>query len=109
LNQKDRIVVVKDGAKSTFVYTRQEAFKVAAFPANSVDVTGAGDSFDGTFLALLCQGKDIRTAAIYGNAAGARAVEKRGPMEGNSAPQELDQLVKENPHIVAEDIEKLYK
>ena len=109
LQQKDRIVVVKDGAKSTSIYTRHEAFRISPFPAINIDATGAGDSFDGTFLALLCQGKDIRTAAIYGNAAGAKAVEKRGPMEGNAKQAELEKLVKENPGIIAEDIDMLYK
>ena len=109
LEQKDRIVVVKDGAKNTCVYSRQDAFAIAPFPTNSIDATGAGDSFDGTFLALLCQGKDIRTAAIYANAAGAKAVQKRGPMEGNSSLAELNELIKENPNIVAEEIELLYK
>ena len=109
LEQKDRIIVLKDGAKSTSVYTRREAFKVPPFPAINVDATGAGDSFDGTFLALLCQGFDVKTAAIYGNAAGAKAVEKRGPMEGNTNRFELDELTKANPHIVAEEIDMLYK
>ena len=109
LGQKDRIIVVKDGADSTCIYSRREAFKVAPFPAVCVDATGAGDSFDGTFLALICRGSDIKTAAIYGNAAGAKAVGKRGPMEGNSSRMELDQLIKENPHIIAENIDMLYK
>ena len=109
LEQKDRIVVVKDGAKGVNVYTRREAFEASPFPAICVDATGAGDSFDGTFLALLCQGKDLRTAAIYGNAAGAKAVEKRGPMEGNSSRGELDKLIKENPQIIANEIDMLYK
>jgi sugar/nucleoside kinase (ribokinase family) len=109
LEQKDRIVVVKDGAKNTCVYTRHEAFKVASFPVIDVDTTGAGDSFDGTFLALLCQGMDIKNAAIYGNAAGARAVARKGPMEGNTNRGELDEFIRENPHITAEDIEMLYK
>ena len=108
LGQKDRIVVVKDGAKGTCVYSRREAFRVAPFPAINVDSTGAWDSFDGTFLALLCQGTDIRTAAIYGNAAGAKAVEKLGPMEGNTNRAELDAFIKENPQIVAEEIDMLY-
>ena len=109
LEQKDRIVVVKDGAKNTCVYTRHEAFKVDPFPAVNVDATGAGDSFDGTFLALLSQGTDIRTAAIYGNAAGAKAVEKRGPMEGNTNRTELDTFIAANAHISAEEIDMLYK
>ena len=105
LEQKDRIIVIKNGGENTYVYTRREAFKVAPFPAVTVDATGAGDSFDGTFLALLCQGADLRTAAIYGNAAGAKAVTKRGPMEGNTGKRELEQFVKENPQIVTEETE----
>jgi sugar/nucleoside kinase (ribokinase family) len=104
LNEKDRIVVVKDGAKNTSVYTREEAFMIEAFPSVNVDATGAGDSFNGTFLALYCQGFDVKTAAVYGNAAGAKAVTKRGPMEGNSSREELDKFVKENPNIIAKDI-----
>ena len=109
LEQKDRIVVVKDGARSTCVYTRREAFRVAPFPVINVDPTGAGDSFDGTFIAFLCQGMDIRTSAIYGNAAGAKAVAKRGPMEGNTNRAELEEFVMENSHIIAEEIDMLYK
>jgi sugar/nucleoside kinase (ribokinase family) len=103
--KKDRLVVVKDGAKFTYVYGAGGAFRAAAFPADEVDATGAGDSFDGTFLAMLCQGADLRTAAIYGNAAGAMAVGKRGPMEGNAGRSVLDKLVRENPHIAAESID----
>ena len=108
LEQKDRIIVIKNGAENSCVYTRREAFKVAPFPAVNVDATGAGDAFDGTFLALLCQGKDVRTAAIYGNAAGARAVTKRGPMEGNTNRPELEEFIKENSHISAKEIDTLY-
>ena len=107
LEQKDRIIVIKNGAESTRVYTRREAFAVAPFPAVTVDATGAGDSFDGTFLALLCRGADLRTAAIYGNAAGAKAVTKRGPMEGNTGLSELEEFIGENSHISAEDMEML--
>ena len=99
LEQKDRIIVVKDGANNTSVHTRREDFKVDPFPAVNVDATGAGDSFDGAFLAMLCQGADIRTAAMYGNAAGAKAVEKRGPMEGNTNKSDLDAFIAEHPGI----------
>jgi sugar/nucleoside kinase (ribokinase family) len=108
LAQKDRIVVVKDGAENTRVYTRREAFRVPPFPAVNVDSTGAGDSFDGTFLALLCRGADIKTAAIYGNAAGAKAVAKRGPMEGNTNRAELEEFVRENSQVSVEEIDMLY-
>jgi sugar/nucleoside kinase (ribokinase family) len=109
LEKKDRVIVVKDGAKYTYVYTKREAFRIEPFPAVEVDTTGAGDSFDGTFLALFCGGTDIRTAALYGNAAGARAVEKKGPMEGNTGRTVLDEFVRANPQISPENIDMLYK
>jgi tagatose kinase len=104
LRQKDRIVVVKNGSFDTCVYTRTDAFSVPAFPATQVDATGAGDSFDGTFLALLCEGCDLRTATRFGNAAGARAVSKRGPMEGNTNRDDLEKIVVAHSSIKANPI-----
>ena len=108
LEQKDRIIVVKNGAESTSVFTRHKAFIVPPFPAVTVDATGAGDSFDGTFLALYCEGRDLKTAAIYGNAAGAKAVQKKGPMEGNCKRSELEEFVRMNSGISAEETAVLY-
>jgi sugar/nucleoside kinase (ribokinase family) len=93
LEQKDRIIVVKDGSRGTELYTRNEAFRLSAYPATEVDPTGAGDCFDGTFLSMICLGSDLRTAVNYGNAAGAKAVERRGPMEGNTYKRELDEFL----------------
>jgi sugar/nucleoside kinase (ribokinase family) len=101
---KGRIVVIKDGSKETRVYTNTDAFSVPSFKATEVDATGAGDSFDGTFLALLCQGYSLREATIYGNAAGAKAVEKRGPMEGNCNKVVLNELLAKYPMIKPTDI-----
>jgi sugar/nucleoside kinase (ribokinase family) len=108
LDGKDRIVAVKDGSRGTSVYTRGEAFFVPAYPADEVDPTGAGDSFDGTFLALLCKGESLRTAADFGNAAGALAVAKRGPMEGNSAPSAIDAFRAKSGAAVITDIANPY-
>lgn len=93
LEQKDRIIVVKDGSRGTELYTRNEAFRLSTYPAVEVDPTGAGDCFDATFLSMICMGADLRTAVNYANAAGAKAVEKRGPMEGNTFKKELDEFL----------------
>ncbi|HWR22808.1 MAG TPA: sugar kinase [Feifaniaceae bacterium] len=97
LTQKDRILAIKDGARGTGVYTRREAFSIGTYPAVEADPTGAGDCFDGTFLAMLCDGADLSTAARYANAAGAKAVEKRGPMEGNTFRAEVEAFLREAP------------
>jgi sugar/nucleoside kinase (ribokinase family) len=90
LAKKDRIVVVKDGSRGTELYTRAQAFYTDTYKAVEVDPTGAGDCFDGTFLAMLTSGSDMKTAVRYANAAGALGVEKRGPMEGNSFRSDLE-------------------
>ncbi len=108
LNKKDRVIVIKDGSKGTLVYTRNESFKVDTFKAVEVDPTGAGDSFDGTFLALVCEKSDLKLATKYGNAAGALAVSKRGPMEGNATRSEIESFILQTPYLNIEDIENPY-
>jgi len=66
-------VVLKCGARGCIVSigTRREA--IAAHRVASVDATGAGDCFDGTFAARLVAGDDPFAAARYANAAAALA------------------------------------
>ncbi len=109
LRGKDRIVVMKDGSRGTAVYTRTEALRMAVFPAKEVDPTGAGDCFDATFLAMLCEGAGLATACRYASAAGAKAVEKRGPMEGNSYRKDLEVFLAQHPDIKAETIPNPYQ
>ena len=90
LKKKDRLIVIKDGARGTQLYSRTEAFSIDTYPAIERDPTGAGDCFDATFLSMICLGADLRTAVHYANAAGAFAVSKVGPMEGNITKAELD-------------------
>ena len=96
---KERIVVVKDGSHGAALYSKDLCLKAPVFPANQLDPTGAGDSFDATFLAMLCAGYSLEDCMLYSAAAGAKAVEKRGPMEGNTSLIELQKFVSENPDL----------
>ncbi len=109
LSTKDRLVVVKDGARGTQFYSRSEAFSVAAYPANEVDPTGAGDCFDATFLSMVCLGHDLHTAVHYANAAGASAVGKSGPMEGNTFKADLDRFFETTPKAEEKVLPSLYQ
>ena len=109
LAQKDRVLAVKDGSRGTSVYTRQEAFSMGVYPATEVDPTGAGDCFDATFLAMLCEGAPLRKAARFASAAGAKAVEKRGPMEGNSFRAEVEAFVDAVADVPEKDLVCPYK
>lgn len=87
-------VVVKNGSRETLVFSRGEAPSACApFPSEEVDPTGAGDCFDGAFVAGLLRGRTLREAVRMGCAAGALAVRRRGPMEGAAAGQELQALL----------------
>jgi fructokinase len=91
-------VVLKRGAAGSVYVASNQRIDAGAFEVAEVDPTGAGDCFCGTFLACLAQGLPVRQALIRANAAGAMAVLRRGPMEGNSSKEELDRFVAERTH-----------
>jgi len=73
---------------------------IEAFDAHAVEVvdpTGAGDCFCATFVALVTQGFAFGEALRFANAAGALAVCKTGPMEGNSSLAEIEAFLGKRP------------
>jgi sugar/nucleoside kinase (ribokinase family) len=83
LAQGARAVALKRGAEGALA--REKGGEVLALPAHKVDVidpTGAGDAFCGAFVARLAGGAPLAQALAEGNAAGALAVGRLGPMEG---------------------------
>lgn len=86
-------VVLKRGAAGSRYVSRKQRIEARAFEVTEVDPTGAGDCFCGTFLASLVRGMSVQQALVRANAAGAMAVLKRGPMEGNSSKEQLDDFI----------------
>lgn len=86
-------VVVKRGQDGASFHDRDGALRMAAFPAQEIDPTGAGDCFGATFVTCRLQGRSVEDSLRYANASGARAVGVRGPMEGTSSFAELDTLI----------------
>ena len=109
LKQKERVLVIKDGSRGTELYTRAESFRMETYSANEVDPTGAGDCFDATFLSGLCQGLPMEECVRRSNAAGAKAVEMRGPMEGNTTREELDSFLSNSPAPQVQYIDNPYR
>ena len=66
-----RIVALTLGGRGALVATRDRRETVAPWPADVVDATGAGDMFDGAFLAEYLRGSDPFAAARYANVAAA--------------------------------------
>ncbi len=65
------VVALKMSADGCLVATSAERFRLPGHPVQAVDATGAGDTFDGSFLGRLLAGDDLRAAARYANVAAA--------------------------------------
>ena len=94
------IAITRGGAGATII-TPEARYDFAGHKITEIDPTGAGDCFCGTLVALLAQGVATEEAARQANAAGAIAVTRRGPMEGNSTPAEIARFL-ENSHAQKE-------
>jgi fructokinase len=88
-----QMIVVKNAAKGSAYYDRTQSIRVPSFKVTEVDPTGAGDCFGGTLISCLAQGIGLERALTLANAAGALAVTKRGPMEGNTTMSDLEQFI----------------
>jgi sugar/nucleoside kinase (ribokinase family) len=78
------VVVVKLGARGSFVYDARTAngFLVPAYPSTVVDATGAGDAYCGGFMAGLHLSGDPATAALYAAVSASFAIEAHGALAG---------------------------
>lgn len=96
-----RLVVVKDGAREAVAFSAEGAVSVPAFPTNSVDGTGAGDSFAGGLLFALTHQYDLISAMQLASACGALTTRVLGPQaDFNLADAEkIIQQNVENPNV----------
>ncbi|SDO56425.1 hypothetical protein SAMN05443582_102508 [Phyllobacterium sp. OV277] len=90
-------IVLKRGQDGSTLYTKAGPVHRPAFLVDEIDPTGAGDCFGATYLTCRRLGHSAEHALDYANAAGARNVTHRGPMEGTSTFHELDQFMASTP------------
>ena len=95
LDRGVKAVVVKRGAAGADYHDATGHHRQAAFPGVEVDPPGAGDCFGAAFVVFWLRGHAPAEALRYAAAAGARAVTRRGPMEGASTRAELDAFLAE--------------
>lgn len=85
-----RAVVLKRGDQGCIGRDASGTFSLPAHPVAVIDPTGAGDCFCATFVTLSAAGQPLTLALDRANAAGALAVGKLGPMEGNASLVQID-------------------
>jgi fructokinase/2-dehydro-3-deoxygluconokinase len=73
-----RMVIARLGKQGALVVTPKETLHAPAFQAKVVDTLGAGDAFNGGFIAARLANVDVGEAARWGNAAAAFKIGKSG-------------------------------
>ena len=71
-------VIVKLGSAGCYALSDEFSGVLPACKVAVVDTTGAGDAFAAGLIAALAQGKNLKSACVAGNQAGARVVGKLG-------------------------------
>lgn len=95
-------IALTQGEQGCTIYSKSaEPVILHGHVVEEIDPTGAGDCFCGTFLSMIVQGNSIDKSGRYANAAGAIAVTKRGPMEGNSSLSMIEEFMRNNPLTTA--------
>ena len=95
-------IALKRGERgSTFFGADGARLDCPAFAVEELDPTGAGDCFGGAYIACRRLGMPPERALDYANAAGARNVTRRGPMEGAGTRAELDRFIAETGRVAS--------
>lgn len=72
------LVALKMAGEGCLIATAGERIRLVGHPVTPVDATGAGDTFDGAFLARLLAGDALESAGRYANVAAALSTEGYG-------------------------------
>ncbi len=86
-------VVLKLGAQGALLATPEECTLIPPFKVEVVDTTGAGDAFAAGLVVALIEGKPLREAVRFANAAGALAVTQMGTMNAMPTRAEVERLL----------------
>ncbi|MDO8576775.1 MAG: carbohydrate kinase family protein [Candidatus Daviesbacteria bacterium] len=98
------MVVVTDGGEGSYGFDGEKFFQLGLFPAELLEMTGAGDGYATGLVAGLFHGKDLKEAMRWGAANGAAVVEKIGPQAGLLTLNQMQDRLKTNCKIVAKEI-----
>ncbi len=89
------IVALTLGADGCLVATAGTRVRIPGHRVEAVDATGAGDTFDGVFLAEYLRTGDIRRAAVRANAAAALATTGFGAVDPIPRRDAVDRFLRE--------------
>ena len=89
-------VVITLGKQGVLAVTPQRHQLFGNYDVPVLDTTGAGDAFNGGFVAALAEGKDLFAACAFGNAVSNLAVTKMGTSVAMPHRAEVDAFIAAN-------------
>ena len=97
-------VIVTDGREGSFGFDGEYFYQLGLFPAELVEMTGAGDAYASGVTAALLQGKELSEAMRWGTANSAGVVEAIGPQKGLLHKTKMEAVLRAQKAIVAEEM-----
>jgi ribokinase len=85
-------VIVTLGERGALLVTKEGTEHISAVPVEAVDPTGAGDAFIGALAVFLAEGRMLKEAARWANAAAALSVTRHGAQASFPARDEVEGL-----------------
>ena len=93
LGERVPCAVIKLGANGSLGLRDDAKAHIPAFPAQVVDTTGAGDSFDAGFVHGWLAGKSLSDCLLMGNACGALSAQHAGGTTGQADAVMLERFI----------------
>jgi len=82
------------GAKGVLAADADSVELVPGFEVKAVDTTAAGDVFNGALAVAIAEGKPLKEAVAFANAAGALSVTKLGAQPSAPSREQIDEFLK---------------
>jgi 2-dehydro-3-deoxygluconokinase len=89
------VVALKMGPDGALVANKTERQRLSGHQVDAIDATGAGDTFDGAFIAMLLEGRSLREAAVYANAAAALSTTGYGAVQAIPRRSDVEHFLKQ--------------
>ncbi|WP_018664698.1 ribokinase [Heyndrickxia acidiproducens] len=83
-------LIITEGENGARYFDGSEEKVVPSFPAETVDTTGAGDTFNAAFAVAVAEGKEIGEALRFANRAASLSVTKFGAQGGMPTREEVE-------------------
>ncbi len=87
-------VILKLGSLGAVVATRAAVYRVPGFAVKAIDSTAAGDTFNGALAVALAEGRALKEAVRFANAAGAISVTRHGAQSSIPRRPEVDEFLR---------------